>query len=80
MGAHTVKLTFIEWQESVFIVIGVGYDSKFHPPEVYYCILLEKSLITDILLAKDTIVIPFSQAVEITDKNRIKAINILFGR
>lgn len=80
MGAHTVKLKFIEWQESVFIVIGVGHDTKFDPPEVYYCILLEKSLITDILLAKDTIVIPFSQAIEITDKNRIKAINILFGR
>jgi hypothetical protein len=61
-------------------VIGIGQDTKFDPPDVYYCILLENSLIADVLRAIDTVIIPFSEAIEITDKNRVKAINILFGR
>jgi hypothetical protein len=74
-----VNIRFIKFQDIYFVVVGIGYESKFNPPETYYAIPVRESLYRDLVLAHVVVKIPMSQAIEITDKNKVKALLVLFG-
>lgn len=74
-----MKLRLIEFLGDIFIVIGIGYEAGFNPPDAYYAVPLKESLFRDVLLTTVVEKIPMTEAIEITDKNRIKAIMILYG-
>ena len=74
-----MKLRLIKFQDTIFIVIGIGYESKFDPPETYYAVPLQESIYRDLIMAHLVVKIPMSQAIEITDKNKVKALLVLFG-
>ena len=74
-----MKLRLIKFQDIIFMVVGIGYESKFDPPETYYAIPLKESIYRDLIMAHLVVKIPMSQAVEITDKNKVKALLVLFG-
>ena len=73
-----MNLRFIEWNNSIYIVIGIGYDSKCDPPDVYHAIPLTTSIVKDVILNENLTIVPVSEAIEITDKNKINAIYILY--
>jgi hypothetical protein len=74
-----MKFKFIECYGNLFIVIGIGYNSKFDPPDVVYCVPLEINIKQALLTNIAYLEIPLAQVVEITDKKRINAIWILYG-
>jgi hypothetical protein len=74
-----VKLRLIKFRDVIYVVLGIGYESKFDPPETYYAVPLKESIYRDIILSTLVEKIPVSQAIEITDKNKVKAILVLFG-
>lgn len=73
-----MKLRFIEWRGAIYIVMGIGHNSEFDPPETYYTIPLSTPMIQKIITAENLVKIPMSEAIEITDKQRIKVLYILF--
>lgn len=74
-----MKLRLIKFRDVIYVVLGIGYESKFDPPETYYAVPLKESIYRDIILSTLVEKIPVSQAIEITDKNKVKAILVLFG-
>lgn len=74
-----MKIRLIKFRDVLYIVIGIGYESKFDPPETYYAVPLKESIYRDLILANIVEKIPVSQAIEITDKNKVKALLVLFG-
>lgn len=74
-------LRLIEYHQDLYIVLGIGYNAYYDPPDIFLCIpLAELSIIRSILTNKEYIQIPIAQAIEITDKKRIQAIWILYGQ
>ena len=74
-----MKIRLIKFRDVLYVVIGIGYESKFDPPETYYAVPLKESIYRDLILANIVEKIPVSQAIEITDKNKVKALLVLFG-
>ncbi len=74
-----MKFRLIEYQTFIFIVVGIGYNRNYIPPEVFYCVPLEDTIYKSVLTNIDVIEIPLSQVTEITDKKRIQAIWVLYG-
>lgn len=74
-----MKVRLVEWQEDIYLVLGIGYDQLADPPDVYLAIPLKDTIIRSLLINPDLIKIPFSEAVEITDEKKVKTIFILFG-
>lgn len=74
-----MKIRLIKFRDVLYVVIGIGYESKFDPPETYYAVPLKESIYRDLILANIVEKIPVSQAIEITDKNKVKTLLILFG-
>lgn len=71
---------FVEWRGEIYIVLGIGYDTQIDPPDVFHCVPLEShSVIRSLLEFPGIVKIPFTEAIEITDKKRIYAIWVLFG-
>ena len=71
---------FVEWNGEIYIVLGIGYDRRQDPPDVFICVPLEKeSIYKTAITAPGLIKIPIIQAVEITEKKRLLAIWALFG-
>jgi len=68
------------WQSAIFIVLGIGYNKRFDPPDVFYAVPLKDSLVKSIITNLELTEIPFHEATEITDKSVIKAIWILYGK
>lgn len=73
-----MKLRFLEYRGAIYIVMGIGYDGSFDPPDVYFTIPLDAPITQKIITAAHLVKIPFSEAIEITDENRIKVLYILF--
>lgn len=73
-----MKLRFVEWHGAIYIVMGIGHHAEFDPPETYYTIPLDTPLVQKIITAESLVKIPMSEAIEITDKHRIKVLYILF--
>lgn len=76
-GAMEFRL--IEYNKDLYIVLGQGYDSNFDPPEILIAVPLTDSLVRSCITNICPIVIPLNKAIEITDKNRLKAILVLYG-
>lgn len=74
-----MKIRLIKFRDVLYVVIGIGYESKFDPPETYYAVPLKESIYRELILANIVEKIPVSQAIEITDKNKVKALLVLFG-
>ena len=74
-----MKVRLVEWQEDIYLVLGIGYDQYSDPPDVYLAIPLKDTIIRSLLINPDLIKIPFSEALEITDEKKVKTILILFG-
>lgn len=71
---------FVEWRGELYIVLGIGYDSRIDPPDVFTAVPFNgRSLYMSVLNAPGIVKIPFTEAVEITDEKRLRAIWILFG-
>ena len=74
-----MNFRLIEYYGEIYVVLGIGYDAHHDPPDVFYCVKLEDSIIRSILSEQYVIAVPISQADEITDEERIKTIWILYG-
>ncbi len=72
-----MKLRFVQWNNSIYIVLGIGYDALYDPADIYYCVPLNSTIVKDVIMS-DLVKIPMSQAIEITDQNKIKALYILY--
>ena len=71
---------FIKWCNHYYIVTGIGVSHEyFDPPDVYYAVPLNGTVIKSLISCSTPYKIPFSEAIEITDKNEIKSILILYG-
>ena len=75
-----MRYRFVEYKGDIYIGIGQGYDSNFDPPEILIGIPLEHSVHRSLLMNLVETRIPLFQAIEITDKNRIKTLLVLYGR
>lgn len=76
-----MKIRFIEYSGDVYVVVGVTYDTKFQYPECYVAAPLDdvNSSIFRAVLSTDTLNIPFAEAIEITNKNRLISLMVLYG-
>lgn len=76
-----MEYRFIEWNGELYIVVGIGYDTRIDPPDVFHAVPIQnnQSLFKTVIEYPGLVKIPFSEAVEITDKKRIFAIWTLFG-
>lgn len=75
-----MNFRLIEWHQSIYIVLGIGYNKRYDPPDVFYVTPLTNTLVRSILLNLELIEVPFSEAEEITDLARIQTIWILYGK
>ena len=73
------KYRLIEYKEKILLVVGIGYNENYDPPEVFHCVQLRESLFKSSLSSYE-VVIPLSDAIEITDKKRLLAIWALYGK
>ncbi len=77
-----MKIRFIEYHNDIYVVIGITYDSRHNYPECFVATPL-KDLNPSIfrsILQLYTLNIPFVDAKEITDKNRLISLMVLYGR
>jgi hypothetical protein len=76
-----MKLTFIEYNRNIYIVVGIGYCSdNTNSPEFFEVVpLVDHNLIRS-SFELSTLHIPFSEAIEITNKNRLLALMVLYGK
>ena len=73
-----MKLRFIEHLGNIYIVVGMGHAFS----ELYFEALpiQDHNLVRSALNCQHTLIIPFSEAIEITDKNRLTALMVLYGQ
>ena len=75
-----MEFRFVEWRGELYIVLGIGYDSRIDPPAVFTAVPFDgQSLYRSVLNMPGIVKLPFTEAVEITDEKRLRAIWILFG-
>lgn len=76
-----MKIRFIEYKGDVYVVIGISYDSTNSCPEYFLSVPIDEfhPSITRSLLESSSIKIPFVEAIEITSKNQILALMVLYG-
>lgn len=75
-----MEFRFIEWRNDIYIVLGIGYDSRQDPPDVFICVPLEnQSIYRSVINPPGLVKIPIAEAMEITEEKRIRAIWALFG-
>ena len=76
-----MKLRFIEYCGDIYIVLCITYDTKHHCPECFVAIPIsdKQSSLVRTALQLQTLNIPFTDAKEITDKNRLISLMVLYG-
>ena len=76
-----MKLRFIEYESSLYIVIGLTYDTTKDYPDCFVAIPLDATCknIFSTLIIGHSINIPIVYANEITDKNKLLMILVLYG-
>lgn len=76
-----MKIRFIEYQNDIYVVIGITYDSKLTYPECFVAVPLTEARksIYKCALSLHTLNIPFVEAEEVTDKNRLISLMVLYG-
>lgn len=73
-----MKLRFLEWQDAIYIRIGIGYDTRYSPPDVFYAIPLDFPYTNYIITERDLTIIPMAEAIEIVDEIKLKVLSLLF--
>lgn len=76
-----MKLRFIEYDDSIYVVIGLTYDNTKEYPDCFVAIPLDKTnkTIFSTLIIGNSINIPIAYANEITDKKKLLMILVLYG-
>lgn len=75
-----MDIRLVEWRGELYIISGIGYDTRIDPPDVFIGVPFDgTSLLRSMICAPGIVKIPFSEAIEITDEKKIRAIWILFG-
>lgn len=76
-----MKLRFIEYENSIYVVIGLTYDGTKDFPDCFVAIPLDASHknIFSSLIIGNSINIPIVYANEITDKKKLLLILVLYG-
>lgn len=76
-----MKLRFIEYDSSIYIVIGLTYDTTKDYPDCFVAIPLDKhhKNIYSTLIIGNSVNIPITYANEITDKKKLLMILVLYG-
>lgn len=78
-----MDLRFIEFMGEIYVVVGHTYEVRFDPPECFVAVPLSlhrSRTITRDVLDNDSIKIPLCYAKEITDKQRIITLMLLYER
>lgn len=73
-----MKYRIVEFDRQYYIVIGTGYDSNFDPPDYFECVPLKTSFISNVL-NPHTVKLLVSEVREVTDKNVLKTLWVLYG-
>lgn len=76
-----MKLRFIEFAGDIYVVVGHTYNQHYDPPECYVAVHLSLCVNTSItrdLLINESVTIPMAYAEEITDKQRILTLMLLY--
>lgn len=76
---YSMKFRFIKYLTDIYLVVGMGYDSRNECPEFFEAIPLETNLFRAVI-HQHVVRIPFSQAIEITDKNTLMNLLVLYGK
>lgn len=75
-----MKFRFVRYLKEIYLVVGIGYDNRFECPEHFVVVPLERNTsLFRTALDITTINIPFSQAIEITNKNTLLSLMVLYG-
>lgn len=76
-----MKIRFIEFEGDIYVVVGITYDTNSIYPECFTAVPLSSYnySIFKAMLQIDTINIPIDEAIEITDKNQILTLLVLYG-
>jgi hypothetical protein len=77
-----MKLRFVEYAGSVYIVVGMGYglfDSIESHVLFFDVVPINEYKLIRSALYPMSMKVPFSEAIEITDKKRLLALKVLYG-
>jgi len=76
-----MKFRFVEYEQDIYLVVGIGYNQDNRCPDYFVCVILDRnnSSLFKAIIHPHTINIPFDKAIEITDKNRLKLLGVLYG-
>ncbi len=70
---------FVFYQSAIYIVLGIGYDGKYDPPDVFILVPLETDIFKSIITNLEPIIVPFTEVTEITEESVLQAIWVLYG-
>lgn len=76
-----MHLRFIDFSGDIYVVVGHTFEKRYDPPECFVAIplsLCKNKSITRDLIERDSVTIPIAYAEEITDKNRLITLILLF--
>jgi hypothetical protein len=76
-----MKFRFVEYEQDLYLVVGIGYDQSNKCPDYFVCVILDKnnSNLFKAVIHPHTINIPFDKAIEITDKKKLLTLLVLYG-
>lgn len=76
-----MKLRFIEYEHDIYVVVGFGYNQYNECPEYFVCVPLDRKHLNlfRAALQLHTLNIPLDKAMEITSKNKLLALMVLYG-
>ena len=75
-----MKFRFIKYLKEFYVVVGIAYDTSQEYPDCYVVVPLDKTVnLFRAVLQKDTINVPFVLAEEVTDKNELITLLVLYG-
>lgn len=76
-----MNLRFIEYRGDIYVVIGITYDCRYRNPECFTAVPIDNfnKSVFKAALSLYTLNIPFAEAIEITDKNRLLSLMVLYG-
>ena len=74
-----MKLRFVEYDGGLYVVVGFTYDTAYEPAECYVAAPLKESIFKSSVIGMETVKIPIDWGKEISDKEQIRTIMVLYG-
>lgn len=76
-----MKFRFIEYQGDLYLVVGITYDNTKEYPDCFVITPIDKTTtkLTRTALIGNTLTIPIAYVKEITDKNKLLTLMVLYG-